>query len=228
MSKRFLQISLVGTITLFPFLVFAETKTLASLILTIIGYLNSILYLIMGVAIVMFVFYVIKYFMRPSTDRAEAWNYVIYSIFGFFVVLSFWGIVNILTNTFNLGNNNPSSWSSVANIFPSGGGSSGSNNVFNQGVPSYNSLPANNYYSGYTSGGSSGTNNNLFGVIPSSNKHSSGSNSGTARTSTKGGASAPSGSKITKAVCSKYFNICVSDSSGARGMVLKDSNQDIG
>lgn len=72
----------------------------------IISYLNEALFLFMGVAVVMFVFYVIKYYMRPDADRTEAAKYVMWSVIGFFVILSFWGIVNILQNTFNLQNNN--------------------------------------------------------------------------------------------------------------------------
>jgi hypothetical protein len=116
---------------LIPAFVFAATSsTLASVISWIMYYLNQALFLIMGVAVVMFVFYVVRYFMRPGTDRAEAGQYVMYSVIGFFIVLSFWGLVNILQNTFpGLSNqyNQPGSWGSFQSLFPGGNSSYGGN-----------------------------------------------------------------------------------------------------
>ena len=129
--------SVIGAVAtmLFPAVIFAQTmgtvtplpgssggqQTLATLIGQIIGYLNMILVLMMGLAIVMFVWYIIRYFIRPDADRKEAGSYLMYSIIGFFVILSFWGIVNILQGTFKLGNSSyqPASWSSFTHLFPS-------------------------------------------------------------------------------------------------------------
>lgn len=99
-----------------------EKKTLATLIDTIVGYFDSFLLLLMGFAIVMFTWYVIQYFIKPNAERKEASMYVLYSVIGFFVLLSFWGLVNVLQNTFGLGNETykPSSWTSFSNLFPSG------------------------------------------------------------------------------------------------------------
>ncbi len=104
-----------------PLISFAQTasggQNLKSVIGIIVGYLNLILELLMGIAVVMFVFYVIKYFMLPTDNRSEAWQYVLWSLVGFFVIFSMWGLVNILVGTFNL-QSNPSSWSTYFNIFP--------------------------------------------------------------------------------------------------------------
>jgi hypothetical protein len=108
-----------------PVVSFAATqKTLKTIIAQLTSYLNDILLLLMGVAIVLFVFYVIKYFFRPDADRKEAGLYVMYAVIGFFIILSFWGIVNILQNTFGLqnSNNRPQSWQEFGNLFPTGGG----------------------------------------------------------------------------------------------------------
>lgn len=118
------------TALMFPLISFAAGKTLADIIDLIIYYLNIILVLFMGVAVVIFVYYVIKYFILPNADRSEAGSYVLYSVIGFFVILSFWGLVNVLQNTFGLQNENnkPSSWASFSNLFPGGstGGGGGS------------------------------------------------------------------------------------------------------
>ncbi len=133
---KIIGIFLLVSLILLPTLVSAQSAgycppssgtTLCELIDLIITYLQRILILMMGVAIVMFVFYVIKYFFRPDADRKEAGTYVMYSLIGFFIILSFWGLVNILQNTFGLQNENnqPSSWYSFTNLFPKNTGGSG-------------------------------------------------------------------------------------------------------
>ena len=104
-----------------PLVSFAQTKNeLSDIINIIVDYLGRILFLLMAVAVVMFVWYVIKYFILPNENRKEAGLYVMYSLIGFFVILSLWGIVAIIGNTFGLGNtdNNPGAWANFANIFP--------------------------------------------------------------------------------------------------------------
>jgi glucan phosphoethanolaminetransferase (alkaline phosphatase superfamily) len=127
MNKK-IAFSIAGTLWVLPVVAFAETKTLLTIIQQITTYFNYILVLLMGFAIVMFVWYVIKYFILSNEDHKEAGMYVMYSVIGFFVILSMWGIVNILQNTFGLQNENnrPATWNSFTNLFPGGnnGGSS--------------------------------------------------------------------------------------------------------
>jgi hypothetical protein len=94
--------------------------TLCTVIKDIIGYLDNILLLIMAVAVVMFVWYVFKYFIKADSDKKEAGTYVMYSLIGFFVILSMWGLVRILTNTFKISNSTYSAPSSqdLQNLFP--------------------------------------------------------------------------------------------------------------
>jgi hypothetical protein len=114
-----------------PLIAAATTGTLNDEINIIIFYLNRVLVLIMALSVVFFVWYVVQYFIKSgeAEKRKEAGQYVMYSLIGFFVILSFWGLVNILQNTFGLRNSdNQSSWYDFMNIFPSGsGGSSPSN-----------------------------------------------------------------------------------------------------
>lgn len=95
-------------------------STLSDLIYLIIGYLNLALLLLMAFAVVVFVIFVIRYFVIANDDHKQAGQYVMYSVIGFFVILSFWGLVNILQNTFGLRNENaqPASWSSIQSLFP--------------------------------------------------------------------------------------------------------------
>ncbi|HTK33131.1 MAG TPA: hypothetical protein VL335_01125 [Candidatus Paceibacterota bacterium] len=94
--------------------------TLCSLIERVIGYLNQILFLLIALSVVVFVYYVFKYFIMPNEDRKQAGTYVMYSVIGFFVILSMWGLVNILQNTFGIGNSSfsHSSWNDITNVFP--------------------------------------------------------------------------------------------------------------
>ncbi len=127
MNSKFTKYLVSFSIVSLPIIAFAATGgTLKDLVRVIIYYLNSALVLMMAFAIVMFTFYVIKYYVMPNENRTEGNTYVLYSIIGFFVILSFWGLVNILQNSFGLGNQTPGNWASFTNIFP-GGNSSGSN-----------------------------------------------------------------------------------------------------
>lgn len=128
-KKISLYISAV-TLMIFPFVaqaeVYCQQKNLACIIDIVIGYLNQILVLLIGLAVVMFVWYVIQYFIKADTDREKAAPYVMWSLIGFFVILSLWGLVNIIQNTFGLNNerNQPASWTSFKGLFPAGGSTS--------------------------------------------------------------------------------------------------------
>ena len=95
-------------------------QTLSTVISTILDILNKALVLLIAVALVMFVYNVIKYYVKADADRAQAGQYVMYSILGFFIILSFWGLVSVLQKTFNLdsGNGQLQSWSSITSLFP--------------------------------------------------------------------------------------------------------------
>jgi len=105
-----------------PLLVLADPVTLESLMKVAATYLNMALQLLMGLAVLLFVWYVIQYFIRPADSKGhlEAAQYVLWSVIGFFVILSMWGIVNVLSATF-WGSNAPSNaptWGNIKNLFP--------------------------------------------------------------------------------------------------------------
>jgi len=109
----------IAAVALLPVSAFAQTKTLTTLAASIAGYMNQILALLVGFAVVAFVYFIIRYFIQSGkTDRAEAGKYVMWSMVGFFLVVSMWGVVNILISTFDLGTSSPSSWTSLKSLFP--------------------------------------------------------------------------------------------------------------
>lgn len=162
MSKHSYTFALSSLLLLTPALAFAQVKDLHYVITIIIGYLNEVLVLMIGVAVVMFVYYIIKYFIKADAERKEAGPYVMWSLIGFFVVLSLWGLVNILQNTFNLKNENnqPASWTSFKGLFPAGGNSTYSGNGSQNSTFSGNGSQ-NSTYSGNGSTGRAGTNPNV-------------------------------------------------------------------
>lgn len=93
--------------------------TLKDLLGTAAGYLDIALQLLMGLAVVFFVWYVIQYFIRPgdAEKHKEAGQYLLWSLVGFFAILSLWGLVNIFSSTFNLNSNAPQ-WSAMSSLFP--------------------------------------------------------------------------------------------------------------
>lgn len=134
MIKKIIQSSFIGFALLAPSLAFGQynqltnhTNDLNGLIAKITGYLNSALVLMMSVAVVMFIFWVINYYIKPNDDRAKAGNYVLYSLIGFFVMLSVWGLVNILRRTFGFQSATAPSVDEIRGLLPQGSTSIQSN-----------------------------------------------------------------------------------------------------
>ncbi|MFA6601659.1 MAG: hypothetical protein WCT02_02250 [Candidatus Paceibacterota bacterium] len=113
-----IQPLLITIFTTLPLVTFAQTKTLKDLISLVAGYFNDILALLMGAAVVMFVWYVIRYFIMPNEKRTEAAQYIMWALIGFFAILSLWGLVNILIGTFNLQTGSPTRWTDLKSLFP--------------------------------------------------------------------------------------------------------------
>jgi hypothetical protein len=103
--KNITKFAVVGMLTVMPLISFGAVRTLKDLIDLVIDYLGYAIPLIMSLSIVVFIWGVYKYFIKVDADRAEAGNYILYGVIGFFLMLSFWGVVNILIQTLNLDNN---------------------------------------------------------------------------------------------------------------------------
>lgn len=108
MKNLIYKVGAVSTILLFPIITFAQQKDLKYLIKIVLEYLTIGIYLIIALAVVTFVWNVYRYFFTEK-NKAEAGKYVLYSTIGFLVILSLWGLVNILKNSFEL-DNRPPDW----------------------------------------------------------------------------------------------------------------------
>ena len=70
----------------------------------VMGILSQAVILLIALAVVFFLYGILKYIGSGDDEesRGKSKNVMIYGIIGLFVMVSFWGIVNILINTFEL------------------------------------------------------------------------------------------------------------------------------
>lgn len=89
-------------IALMPALAFATG--IPAIITTLTGIINTLVPFLIAVAVVIFLVGVVKYVTAGAdeTKRAEGRNVMIYGIIGLFVMISIWGLVTILNDTFGL------------------------------------------------------------------------------------------------------------------------------
>ena len=101
--KKYIPVTLAFT----PFLALAATVT--TLVGKIMDILNVVVPLLIAVAVVIFLFGVVKYITAGGDEekRKESRNVMIYGIVGLFVMVAVWGLVNVLISTFGLENTVP-------------------------------------------------------------------------------------------------------------------------
>ena len=105
MTKKLIYI---GTALALPLLSFAQITDVQSLGSSIIGIINGTLVpVIFALAFIVFIFGVFKYFILGGHDdeaKKSGKSLMLWGLIGFFVMVSVWGLVNILTGTFNVNN----------------------------------------------------------------------------------------------------------------------------
>ena len=91
-----------------PFFALAVSD-LFGLISLVITILNWAIPLLIGVAVVVFLWGVVQYITAGGDEekRKEARNMMIWGIVGLFVMVAVWGLVWLLLNTFNLNTGTP-------------------------------------------------------------------------------------------------------------------------
>ncbi len=84
----------------------AEAATQITSVTTLIQFLtellsDGILPLLIGLAVVGFVYGIIKYFLNPDNEekRKNGKDFMTWGLIALFVMVSFWGIINIFQNT---------------------------------------------------------------------------------------------------------------------------------
>lgn len=75
----------------------------------ILGIVDVALYILVAVAVIFIVWNVVVYFIKPdgSESRKESGMAIFWGIVGLFIIVSLWGLVGILVNSFGTDNNIP-------------------------------------------------------------------------------------------------------------------------
>jgi len=85
----------------FPLLTFAAVESFENLVGVINEILNKILPIIIAIAVIYFVYNALMYMIAADEERkGEAKSKMIYGIVALFVMVSVWGLVEILSGTF--------------------------------------------------------------------------------------------------------------------------------
>lgn len=71
-----------------------------------LGMMEAVIPILFSIAVIFFVWGVFRYVIAEGEDKQVGKNVMIYGIIGLFVMVSVWGLVNVVYNTFGLDNNN--------------------------------------------------------------------------------------------------------------------------
>ncbi|MDR3558680.1 MAG: hypothetical protein P4L61_04050 [Candidatus Pacebacteria bacterium] len=144
-ARRIAQAAAAVSVSLIPLSAFAQSTsntntTLCSLAQTALGYFNTAIEVIIALAVVVFVYNVFYYFFTTKENKDRG-MYLLWSIIGFAVILCFWGLVNLVANTFNLDKTAPSFFgSTIGGTTSSSGCSSTGTNTGSSGLSNTGSL----------------------------------------------------------------------------------------
>ncbi|MDB5264742.1 MAG: hypothetical protein JWN64_313 [Parcubacteria group bacterium] len=111
--KNFYRLGALALLVSMPLVTFAQkidATNVSSLITSFVSFLNRVLVpLIFAVAFIVFLFGVFNYFIAGAANeekRADGVKFITFGIIGFAVMISLWGLVNLLVNTFGFGSQN--------------------------------------------------------------------------------------------------------------------------
>jgi len=101
--KRDFRKTIIFILTFLPFFAFAEGATVISVIL-VVGQIAETLSLLVGGAAVFFVIYHTFNYIKTadSGKMTESRESIIHGLIGLAVMVSIWGLVNLITKTFEI------------------------------------------------------------------------------------------------------------------------------
>lgn len=100
--KKLLKIFALGAASVAPLLVFGQPEvTFTGLLNQIAVITNATIPFILGLAVVVIVWGVFNYIVGAGDEekRAEAKKYIIWGVIGVFIMLSVWGLVNVVKSS---------------------------------------------------------------------------------------------------------------------------------
>src|SRR3990167_1349323 len=114
-----------------PFIVLAQGVTVESTLNRVLGILNGVIFLFITVAIVVFFWGLIQYLANIGGEDAakKGIQLMLWGVIALFVMVSVWGIIRLLQNTFGVGGNQtaivPSTYQAQGYGTTGGGGATG-------------------------------------------------------------------------------------------------------
>jgi len=108
MCARTIGVSSLALLALsLPFIVLAQGVTVESTLNRVLGILNGVIFLFITIAIVVFFWGLITYLANIGGEDAakKGIQLMLWGIIALFVMVSVWGIIRLLQNTFGVGGN---------------------------------------------------------------------------------------------------------------------------
>lgn len=102
---RKLSIGLLAGTALLP--AAASAQTLLNTLALVSTFLNSLVYLFITLAIVVFFWGLIQYLMGGMESKAEGLQKMLMGVVAIFVMVSIWGIIRLLQSTFRVTSTEP-------------------------------------------------------------------------------------------------------------------------
>ena len=106
------KISYVMGAFLTPFLAFAQINSVRDAGSVVIDIINNVAVpIVFALAFIVFIYGIFQYFIQGGHDeekREAGRSLMLWGIIGFFIMVSVWGLVRILSGTFALNNTAPS------------------------------------------------------------------------------------------------------------------------
>ena len=100
--KQYFKISFLGALMALPFVTLAQFGEIDSFIGDISSFINGVLIpLVFAVALLVFIYGMFNYFILGGADedsRSKGTKLMLYAILGFVLMVSIFGIVNLLAN----------------------------------------------------------------------------------------------------------------------------------
>jgi hypothetical protein len=100
-----LATALAGGAAFLP--MFASAQTLLNTLALVSTFLNSLVYLFITVAIVVFFWGLIQYLLSGGEDKAKGLNIMLMGVVTIFVMVSIWGLIRLLQSTFRVTSTEP-------------------------------------------------------------------------------------------------------------------------
>jgi hypothetical protein len=93
---------LISILTLFPVIAFAQPQTFAQVVDTILGIGNLLMPFLVALALFLFIYGLAKFLSKGGSDESiqEGKKLMLWGIISLFMILSVWGIVRILLQSF--------------------------------------------------------------------------------------------------------------------------------